>query len=148
MKNINVQEDTFEKMIEEVRKSQPETIIKPPSEEWLKCHEKNSYIRSDMTVEEFNNYYNSPVGDRPTDVLFIVIGDNDLDKAIFVYANDEFDAVYIAQKMMQCYWFNMIAQPIYGCFIDYAYTRKVYSISFQDQCKMNNFGYEENPIIE
>ena len=118
------------------------------SNDLVYCNNKNMYSDKDITIEEFNNYYSQPVGNRSTNVLFLVVGDGDFDKCGYVYANNEFDAVYIYQKMMRCYWFNIIAQPIYNSFIHYAYVKKVNSISFETQCKLNNYSYEENPIIE
>lgn len=89
--------------------------------EYEKVLNLNKYTKIDMTLDEFWKYYDSPVGLRLTNVLFLVVADGDYDKSVYVYANNEFDAVYIAQKMWQDFWFDVLAIPIYTSFIKYAY---------------------------
>lgn len=100
--------------------------------------------------DEITAYYNSPVEDRYAINLFMIIPNRDLDKVNYIYAKNEFDAVFIYSKMCGCLVPDTFAIPVYGVFLEEGYNIKENTnITFKKQCELNCYVYEgDNPKVE
>lgn len=104
----------------------------------------------EMVYDEVIKYYNLPVCNRSVEKLFMIIPFRDKDKVAYVYANNQFDAVYIYNKMCGCLVPDTTAELILVRNTDRMLFHKDDNfISFEEQCENNDFGYSgENPIVE
>jgi hypothetical protein len=99
--------------------------------------------------KEVAEYYNSAVGERDTNNLYIVIPFKDMDKPAYIFAINEFDAVYIYNKICGCLVPETRAELVNDNLLKQELSKRKNIISFEEQCELNDFSYlGENPEVE